>query len=61
MTARDTSISPPRLLEAYPPRSGVVEVLGYVQIASDDDHALLDEESDVVLVPGLLHPLEIPG
>lgn len=51
LTARETSISLPRLLEAYPPRSGVVEVLGYVQIASDDDHVLLDEESDVVLVP----------
>jgi len=52
LTAREPSISLPRLLEARPPRSGVVEVLGYVQIASDDDHVLLDEETDLVRVPG---------
>jgi hypothetical protein len=51
MTERETSISLPRLLEAHPPRSGVVEVLGYVQIASDDDHVLIEEETDSVLVP----------
>jgi hypothetical protein len=51
MTERETSNSLPRLLEAHPPRSGVVEVLGYVQIASDDDHVLIEEETDSVLVP----------
>jgi hypothetical protein len=51
LTAREPSVSLPRLLELHPPRSGVVEVLGYVQIASDDDHVVIEEESDLVLVP----------
>ncbi len=59
LTAREPSISLPRLLEVRPPRSGVVEVLGYVQIASDDDHVLLEEETDMVHVPDSCQ-LQIP-
>ncbi len=51
LTARETSVSLPRLLADHPPRSGVVEVLGYIQIASDDDHTVIEEETDLVLVP----------
>lgn len=42
-----------RLLEEYPPGSGVVEVLGYVQIASEDGHLIDgDAREEIVLTAG---------
>ncbi len=51
------SVSLPRLLEDHPPESGAVEVLAYVQIAQDDDHVIIPEEMDEIVLPDdLSHP-----
>lgn len=51
LTKRENSITLPRLLQQHPPQSGAVEVLAYVQIAQDDDHVILEDESDDILLP----------
>jgi len=51
LTQRDHSVTLPKLLQCHPPQSGAVEVLAYVQIAQDDDHVIIDEESDDILLP----------
>lgn len=39
------------LLEAHPPEAGVIEVLGYLQIARDDGHLVNPEAHEEVLLP----------
>jgi hypothetical protein len=39
------------LLQIHPPESGVIEVLGYVQIACDDGHLVNPSVTQEVLVP----------
>jgi hypothetical protein len=39
------------ILAAHPPESGIVEVLGYVQIASDDGHLIEPELIDEIVLP----------
>ena len=41
----------PDLLRAHPPRSGAVEVLGYIQIAHDEGHEVDDSVTEVVTIP----------
>lgn len=40
------------LLEEYPPHGGVVEVLGYLQIAHDDGHLVDPQQTQTIQVPG---------
>ena len=55
-------VSLPELLAAHPPRSGSIEVLGYIQIAHDDGHDVDNKRMDVVNLNGDDDPqlLEIP-
>jgi len=50
LTHREDSITLPRLLEEHPPESGAVEVLGYLQIAKDDGHLIIEETTDEIVV-----------
>lgn len=52
LTQRDEVVSLPRLLEEFPPRTGAVEVLGYIQIAKDDDHVVIEDKTDEVVLAG---------
>jgi hypothetical protein len=45
------SLTLPELLEIFPPDAGVVEVLGYVQIAHDDGHDVDEMLIDVIELP----------
>ena len=58
--ARESSVSLRDLLLQRPPQSGVMDVLGYLQIASDDGHRI-DEDlpEDVVIRSGLADDREI--
>lgn len=38
-------------LEVNPPSAGVIDVLGYLQIASDDGHVISDEGSEEIVIP----------
>ena len=51
-TLEGERIALPSLLERYPPRGGLVEVLGYIQIAHDDSHFIDSAHPDVVVVQG---------
>lgn len=46
------SIRLSELLDAHPPEGGVVEVLGYIQIAHDDGHRVDPDQTDSIVVPG---------
>jgi hypothetical protein len=52
------------VLEAEPPREGLAEVIGYLELASRDEHALIDEAQDVPvtlrLTRGALRRLNLP-
>jgi len=50
LTRREMSVSLPRLLEEHPAESGAVEVLGYLQIAKDDGHLVIEEDTDEIIV-----------
>lgn len=39
-----------QIAEAFPPTSGIVELLGYLQIAQDDGHLISKEESEEVVL-----------
>jgi len=39
------------LLEQHPPESGVIEVLGYLQIARDDGHLVNSTARQTVVIP----------
>lgn len=39
------------LLQTYPPKAGVIEVLGYLQIACDEKHIVDRGTSEIVVVP----------
>lgn len=49
LTRREESVSLPRLLEDHPPESGAVEVLGYLQIAKDYGHLIIEEATDEIV------------
>lgn len=51
MTAREPSVSLPRLLQEHPPRSGAVEVLAFVQIAEEGHHLVDAGAQDEVPLP----------
>ncbi|MGI9303128.1 MAG: DUF3375 family protein, partial [Gammaproteobacteria bacterium] len=51
LTRGEEMVSLPRLLAQFPPRSGAVEVLGYLQIAKDDDHLVLPDKTDEIILP----------
>jgi hypothetical protein len=44
------SLSLPELLEKYPPRSGTVDVLAYLQIACDDRHLIDADLLDEIII-----------
>lgn len=48
---REGTVTLGDLLEDYPPKAGVVEVLGYLQIASDDGHIISREATQDIVVP----------
>lgn len=63
--ARHGMVTLSRLLEEFPPDAGIVEVLGYVQIAHDDGHIINgDAVEDIVVTsqrePGLALSVQIP-
>ena len=39
------------MLERHPPESGVIEVLGYLQIARDDGHLVNSTARQTVVIP----------
>jgi hypothetical protein len=41
------------LLRAHPPRGGVIEVLGYVQLAHDDGHEVDPARVESIEIPGM--------
>ena len=49
--ARDGSVTLGDLLAKHPPLAGVVEVLGYLQIARDDGHIINRDAEEEILVP----------
>ncbi len=49
--ARDGSVTLGDLLAKHPPEAGVVEVLGYLQIARDDGHIISRDAEEEILVP----------
>ena len=49
--ARDGSVTLGHLLAEHPPEAGVVEVLGYLQIARDDGHIISRDAEEEILVP----------
>ncbi len=49
--ARDGSLTLGNLLAEHPPTAGVVEVLGYLQIARDDGHIISRDANEEILVP----------
>jgi hypothetical protein len=49
--ARHGSVTLGGLLAEYPPDAGVVEALGYLQIARDDGHAVSRDEVEEVAIP----------
>jgi hypothetical protein len=51
MVAEQDRVSLAELLTAYPPESGAIEVLGYVQIAHDDGHQIDPVAVEVVCLP----------
>jgi hypothetical protein len=51
MTSRTAGPTLGELLEAHPPQAGVIEVLGYLQIARDDGHLVNSDARERVLVP----------
>jgi hypothetical protein len=51
--AMDADVTLGRLLASHPPEAGVIEVLGYLQIARDDGHLVsLDAQEEIVLPAG---------
>ncbi|MEQ9410887.1 MAG: DUF3375 domain-containing protein [Fuerstiella sp.] len=46
------SVTLGEILEANPPKSGVMDVLGYLQIASDDGHLIDRDLPEQVVIPG---------
>lgn len=49
-TSRSSAVTLGQLLKAHPPQAGVIEVLGYLQIARDDEHLVNPEARERVLV-----------
>jgi hypothetical protein len=49
--ARDGSVTLGDLLAKHPPEAGVIEVLGYLQIARDDGHIINRDAEEQILVP----------
>jgi hypothetical protein len=49
--ARNGSVTLGDLLAEYPPEAGVVEILGYLQIARDDGHIINRDTEEDILVP----------
>lgn len=56
LTAREPSVSLPRLLQEHPPRSGAVEVLAYIQIAEEGHHLVDPAAEDEVPLPSAGSP-----
>ena len=60
--ARGGSVTLATLLADYPPESGVIDLLGYLQIASDEGHLISREATEEILLPrrrGESRPLAI--
>lgn len=53
------SISLSQLLDDHPPDSGVVEILGYMQIAHDDGHDVDPAKTETIFLSGNASPLAI--
>ncbi len=51
VVAKEGSVTLGNLLTKHPPRAGVVELLGYLQIASDDGHIINRDAEEEILVP----------
>ena len=49
--ARNGSVTLGDLLAEYPPEAGVVEILGYLQIARDDGHIISRDAEQEIVVP----------
>lgn len=51
-TRHGRSVTLAELVEEFPPKAGVVELLGYVQIAKDDGHVISRDDVDELLLDG---------
>lgn len=63
-TAGGKRVSLNELVTAYPPQSGAIEIVGYVQLARDDGHLIEPEVMEKIMVPvrnkGHVRMLEMP-
>ncbi len=55
-TASHGNVGLSELLHEHPPQSGVMDVLGYLQIASDDGHMIDHDLPEEVLIPSGMQP-----
>ncbi len=51
MTVSNQKLTLKELLELFPPKSGAIEVLGYIQIARDEGHTVSTIETEHVVIP----------
>ncbi len=51
MTAAGRQASLPALLERFPPKSGAIEVVGYLRLAREDGHLIDGDAEDVISLP----------
>ena len=51
MTSFNNTLTLSELLETFPPESGAIEVLGYIQIAQDEGHSVSMDEFEQVVIP----------
>ena len=58
-TANNTTVSLKTILDLEPVTAGMVEVIGYLQIAEEDGHHIYDEEEEIQLVFRGLYPKSV--
>lgn len=51
LTRREGSVTLRRIVDEFPPSAGVVELLGYLQIARDDRHVVSREHVEEIVLP----------
>jgi hypothetical protein len=49
--ARDYTVTLQQVLDAFPPRNGVMEVIGYLIVATNESRHLIQDETQTVQFP----------
>ena len=53
LTNRQTTVTLRQLVEQFPPDAGIIELLGYLQIARDDKHVISREKTEEILLAAI--------